>query len=380
VRPEVVPFLDVKGASEELQGDLLAAADRVIRSGSYVLGEEVERFETEFAAYVGARHCIGVGNGLDALHLSLRAAGIGAGDEVIVPTNTYIATWLAVTYAGATPVAVEPDPATWNLDAGLIERALTRKTRAIVPVHLYGQPADMTQIRQIAHEHGLFLLDDAAQAHGSRWLGQRVGGLADATAWSFYPSKNLGALGDAGAVTTDDDEIAETVRMLRNYGTRTKYENELMGYNSRLDELQAALLMVKLPMLDKWNDRRRAVAERYRTTFETARVPLVLPTVADGAEPVWHLFVVRTPERDRFRAHLADHQVATGVHYPIPPYRQHAYAGGGWVGASCEIAEAIHREVVSLPIGPHLSPGQIEAVLEAVISFRPITVETGTSA
>ncbi len=375
--PEVVPFLDLKAATEELREELLTAANRVIRSGWYVLGAEVERFEAEFAAYVGARHCIGVGNGLDALHLSLRAAGIRAGDEVIVPANTYIATWLAVTYAGAIPVAVEPDAATWNLDAGLIEEALTPRTKAIIPVHLYGQPADMSRIGLIAREHGLFLLDDAAQAHGSRWRGQRVGGVADATAWSFYPSKNLGALGDAGAVTTNDDEIAQTLRMLRNYGTRTKYENELMGYNSRLDELQAALLTAKLPMLDEWNDRRRAIAESYRTGFEAAGAPHILPAVAHDAEPVWHVYVVRTRERDRFRAHLAGRRVATSVHYPIPPYRQQAYDAGGFIGGKFEISDAIHREAVSLPMGPHLSPGQIEAVLEAVASFQPVTAPTG---
>jgi len=244
-------------------------------------------------------------------------------------------------------------------------------------VHLYGQPADMSRIGQVAREHGLFLLDDAAQAHGSRWLGQRVGGLADATAWSFYPSKNLGALGDAGAVTTNDDEIATAVRMLRNYGTRTKYENELMGYNSRLDELQAALLTAKLPALDEWNARRRAVAETYRRGLEASGVPLILPAVAAQAEPVWHVYVVRTRERDRFRAHLADHQVGTSIHYPIPPYRQKAYAHGGWIGGPCEITESIHREAVSLPMGPHLSLAQVEAVLEAVASFQPTAAARG---
>lgn len=371
-----VPFLDVKRASEELGEELNLATDRVVRSGRYVLGPEVDRFEAEFARFVGARHCVGVANGLDALRLSLLAAGIGAGDEVIVPANTFVATWLAVSQTGAVPVAVEPDPATWNIDPDQAEAAISGRTRAIVPVHLHGQPADLTRISAVASRHELFLLDDAAQAHGSRWMGERVGHLGDATAWSFYPSKNLGALGDAGAVTTDDEALAERVRMLGNYGSRVKYETELTGYNSRLDELQAAVLSVKLAVLDQWNDRRRAVADRYLQALSGLPC-LTLPSVARGAEPVWHLFSVLSPERDRFRQHLTERGVETLIHYPTPPYRQGAYAAGGWIGGTLSLTDRIHTETLSLPMGPHLDDAQLETVIAAVVSFEPAPAAAG---
>lgn len=372
----VVPFLDVGKASDELGSHLKTAAERVVSSGRYLLGPEVERFEDEFARFVGARHCVGVASGLDALRLSLLAAGIGPQDQVIVPANTYVATWLAVSETGAVPVAVEPDATTWNLDPAQVEAALTPHTKAILPVHLYGQPADLTQMANIARTHGLFLLDDAAQAHGSRWLGQRVGHLADATAWSFYPSKNLGALGDGGAVTTDNDDIATRVRMLGNYGNRTKYETDLLGYNSRLDELQAAFLSVKLPFLDEWNERRRAVADRYSLAF--ADTPsLTLPAVSSGAEPVWHIYAVLTTERESFRRQLAARGIETSIHYPTPPYRQGVYAAGGWIGGKHELTDRIHRDTVSLPIGPHLDAGQVAAVINSVASFEPTDARAG---
>lgn len=362
-----VPFLDVQASYAEIADELAAATQRVVASGWYLLGEEIAAFEREFAAYVGAKHCVGLGNGLDALHLSLRAMGIGPGDEVIVPSNTYIATWLAVTYAGATVVPVEPDPATYNIDPARIEAAITPRTRAILPVHLYGQPADMDPIVEIARRHGLRVLDDAAQVHGAHYRGRRVGALCDATAWSFYPSKNLGALGDAGAITTDDDAIADQVRVLRNYGSRVKYVNEVPGYNSRLDEIQAAALRVKLRYLDEWNDRRRRIAGRYRA--ELGDAGLVLPHAPGWADPVWHVYVVRSYDRDALQRHLAGREIGTVVHYPIPPHLQEAYRDLNLPAGSFPLSEAIHREVISLPIGPHLSDEQVGAVIAAVREF-----------
>ena len=356
-----VPFLDLKAQYLELQGELDAAYRRVMDSGWYLLGAELEAFESEFARYCEVRHCIGVGNGLDSLHLILRACGIGAGDEVIVPSNTYIATWLAVTYAGATPVPVEPDPGTCNIDPSRIEGAVTRRTKAILPVHLYGQPADMDPINEIASRHGLRVFEDAAQAHGARYRGRRTGGLGDAAGFSFYPGKNLGAFGDGGAITTNDDELAQRVRMLRNYGSRVKYHHELQGFNSRLDELQAALLRVKLARLDEWNGRRKTVAASYLELLQGNK-NLVLPRVPDGIEPVWHLFVIRNAQRDALQKRLADNGVGTLIHYPIPPHLQGAYRDLNLHQGEFPIAEALHREVLSLPIGPHLDPAAVALV------------------
>ena len=359
-----VPFLDLSAPWRELQDELDAAWRRVMESGWYILGKEVAAFEEEFAAYCGVRHCIGVGNGLDALHLILRGYGIGPGDEVIVPANTYIATWLAVTYAGATPVPVEPDEATFNLDPARIEAALTPRTRAIMPVHLYGQPADLDPITAVARRHGLKVIEDAAQAHGARYRGRRCGSLGDAAGFSFYPGKNLGAIGDGGAVTTDDDDLAGRLRMLRNYGSSRKYVNEVAGFNSRLDELQAALLRVKLSRLDDWNGRRRAVAAAYLDAL--AGTGLLLPTVPGWAEPVWHLFVVRCPNRDAVTAQLDGHGIRWLVHYPIPPHRQDAYRDLGYGEGSFPLAEQLSREVLSLPMGPHLTSGECARVIAAL--------------
>ena len=359
-----VPFLDLSAPWRELQDELDAAWRRVMESGWYILGKEVAAFEEEFAAYCGVRHCIGVGNGLDALHLILRGYGIGPGDEVIVPANTYIATWLAVTYAGATPVPVEPDEATFNLDPARIEAALTPRTRAIMPVHLYGQPADLDPITAVARRHGLKVIEDAAQAHGARYRGRRCGSLGDAAGFSFYPGKNLGAIGDGGAVTTDDDDLAGRLRMLRNYGSSRKYVNEVAGFNSRLDELQAALLRVKLSRLDDWNGRRRAVAAAYLDAL--AGTGLLLPTAPCWAEPVWHLFVVRCPNRDAVTAQLDGHGIGWLVHYPIPPHRQDAYRDLGYGEGSFPLAEQLSREVLSLPMGPHLTSGECARVIAAL--------------
>ena len=365
VKAQTIPFLDLGATYDELRPDLDAAYRRVMASGWYIGGEEVEAFERDFAAFCGAAHAVGVGNGLEALHLVLRAYGIGPGDEVIVPSNTYIATWLAVTYTGATPVPVEPDPATFNLDPERVEAAVTGRTRAMMPVHLYGQPADMDPICDVARRHGLKVVADAAQAHGARYHGRRVGSLADATCFSFYPGKNLGAYGDAGAVTTDDAALAERLRVLRNYGSRTKYHNETVGYNSRLDPLQAAFLGVKLPHLDAWNARRAEIASLYIDRLADV-AELTLPHVPAWAEPAWHLFVVRHADRDGLARRLGEAGVQTLIHYPVPPHRQPAYADLEMGEGILPVAEAIHRDLLSLPIGPHLSLEDAARVAEAV--------------
>ena len=357
-----VPFLDLRAAYLELKPEFDAAYGRVMDSGWYLLGQELEGFEAEFAAYLGVKCCVGVGNGLDALHLILRGYGIGVGDEVIVPSNTYIATWLAVFYAGAVPVPVEPDPATYNLDPRRIEAAITSRTRAILPVHLYGQPADMDPIMELAGRHGLKVIEDNAQAQGARYKGRRTGALGHAAGNSFYPGKNLGAFSDAGAVTTNDEYLAERIRALRNYGSRQKYFNEYKGINSRLDELQAAFLRVKLRKLDEWNDRRRALAARYRAALSD--VPgLVLPFVPEWAEPVWHLFVVRHANRDSLQQALTHAGIGTLIHYPVPPHLSGAYADGNWHPGALPVAEALARSVLSLPMGPHLLEDQADEVV-----------------
>ena len=359
-----IPFLDLKAAYVEVKADVDAAIARVLDSGGYILGAEVEAFEAEFAAYCGAAHCVGLANGLDALHLALRALGVGAGDEVIVPSNTYIATWLAVSQCGATPVPVEPDPATFNLDPARIEAALTARTKVILPVHLYGQPADMDAIMAVAKRHGLRVLEDAAQAHGATYQGRRVGAHGDAVAWSFYPGKNLGAYGDAGAVTSNDAAVADRLRVLRNYGSRVKYVNEEQGWNSRLDPLQAAALRVKLAHLDAWNARRAVLAAAYAQAL--AGADLVLPHVPDWAGPAWHLYVVRVAERERVQQRLAAQGIGTLIHYPIPPHRQAAYAGCGYASGSLPLAECMARDVLSLPIGPHLDPAAVDYIAAAL--------------
>jgi dTDP-4-amino-4,6-dideoxygalactose transaminase len=365
----MVPFLDLGAATAEIRVELDRALGRVLASGRYVLGPEVEAFEREFSAFVGTNHCVGVGNGLDAIELALRALGVGTGDEVIVPSNTYIATWLAVTRLGALVVPVEPKLETYNLDPGRVEAAITSRTKAIVAVHLYGQPAEMDPLRTIASARGVWLVEDAAQAHGAGYRGRRIGGLGDAAAWSFYPTKNLGALGDGGAVTTNDPDVADRVRVLRNYGSRTKYVNETRGVNSRLDELQAAVLRAKLPLLHGWNQRRLRVAARYLDGLRGTA--LSLPSTAPGVDPVWHLFVVRSEARDRLQAHLMKNDIQTLIHYPIPPHRQGAYADLRYPVGAFPIAERIHRECLSLPIGPHLTDGQVGEVIDAVRSFDP---------
>lgn len=357
-----IPFLDLKVGHESLRKELDAAWRRVMDSGWFVLGPELESFEQEFAEYCEAQYCVGVGNGLDALYLILRAAGIGPGDEVIVPANTFIATWLAVSYTGARPIAAEPHEATYNLDPDVLSAAITSRTKAIIAVHLYGQPADMDQINSIAEKHRLVVIEDAAQAHGARHSGRRVGGLGTAAAFSFYPGKNLGAMGDGGAVVTNDGALAERVRLLRNYGSRTKYHHEDRGVNSRLDELQAALLRVKLRRLDDWNARRKQIAAEYRTQLVIPNV--TLPAVAQWAEHVWHLFVIRCESRDLVRSGLDRLGVGSLIHYPVPPHLQPAYM-------ECKdivlpLTERLANEILSIPIGPFMSAQDVGGVIEAV--------------
>jgi dTDP-4-amino-4,6-dideoxygalactose transaminase len=365
-----VPFLDLHATYRELKEELDDAYQRVMSGGWYVLGAEVEAFEKEFAAYCKSRFCVGVGNALEALELILRGYDIGDGDEVIVPSNTYIASWLAVSHAGATPVPVEPDIETHNLDPKLVERAITPRTRAIMAVHLYGQSADMGALQAIAEKSGLKLIADAAQAHGARYRKEPVGSLGDAAAFSFYPSKNLGCFGDGGAITTNDPKLAERIRILRNYGARSRYFNDVRGFNSRLDELQAALLRVKLRKLDEWNERRRKLAETYLERLNGVR-GVGLPGVPRWAEPCWHLFVIRHPQRDKLQAALKEAGIGTIVHYPLPPHLQGAYADLHLKRGSLPICEKLAEEVLSIPIGPHLTEQSQEAVIRAIETFKP---------
>ncbi len=359
-----VPFLDLRAGYLELKPEIDAAIARVLDSGWYILGEEVEAFESEFAAYCEAEHAIGVANGLDALHLALLAMGVGPGDEVIVPSNTYIATWLAVSQCGAKPVPVEPDERTYNIDPSKIEAVITSRTKVILPVHLYGQPADLDPILEIARKHGLKVLEDAAQAHGARYKGKRIGGHGDAVAWSFYPGKNLGALGDGGAVTTNDPEIADRIHVLRNYGSRVKYVNEVQGFNSRLDPIQAAVLRVKLKYLDEWNARRTGIASCY--VDKLAASGLILPHVPACAESVWHLFVLRSKNRDSLQKHFDQTGLNTMIHYPIPPHLQEAYSCLGYKMGDFVIAESMAGQLLSLPIGPQMSQSDVNIVVSAV--------------
>lgn len=358
-----IPFLDLKAGYLEQQSEIDAAIKRVLESGWYILGEEVDAFEQEYAACCEAKHCVGVANGLDALHLALLALGVGPGDEVVVPSNTYIATWLAVSQCGATPVPVEPDEATYNIDPARIEAAITPRTKVILPVHLYGQPADMDPILVIARKHGLKVLEDGAQAHGARYKGKRLGAHGDVVAWSFYPGKNLGAYGDGGAITTDDPEIADRIRVLRNYGSRVKYVNEIRGFNSRLDTLQAAVLRVKLQHLDRNNEARREIAAQYLAGL--VNIGLIIPFVPAWAEPVWHLFVVRSKAREQFQQQLNQAGIGTLIHYPVPPHLQGAYADLGFNKGMLPIAEQIHQEVLSLPMFPSMTSEQVNLVMEA---------------
>jgi len=363
----MIPFLDLKYLNLRLQDELRVTFDRVLFSGQLILGQELSAFEAEFAQYCGVKACVGVGNGLEALNLVLRAWGIGAGDEVIVPSNTYIATWLAVSHTGAVPVAVEPDPVTHNIDPLRIETAITSRTKAIIPVHLYGQPAEMNAIMALADKHGLQVLEDAAQAHGANYYGRRTGGLGHAAGFSFYPGKNLGALGDGGAITTDDLQLADKIRLLRNYGSTVKYQNEEKGFNSRLDELQAAFLRLKLRYLDDDNASRRTIATAY--TLQLQGSGLILPAVPLQIESAWHLFVVRAHRRDELQQRLRERGIDTLIHYPIPPHQQKAYRSDVCAQHTYTIAETLSREVLSLPLTPYMPPEQLSEIVSVCREF-----------
>ncbi|WP_415391185.1 DegT/DnrJ/EryC1/StrS family aminotransferase [Porticoccus sp. Uisw_050_02] len=367
----VVPFLDLKRLHEEIREPLEAAFKRVLDSGWFITGPEVEAFESEFATYSEVKHCVGLGNGLDAIHLLLRAYEIGPGDEVLVPSNTFIATWLAVSQCGATPVPVEPDINTHNINPDALVAAITPRTRAIIPVHLYGQPVDMDPINAIAKQYGLVVIEDAAQAQGARYKGRRVGSLGHAAATSFYPGKNLGALGDAGAILTNDKAIADKVRTLRNYGSQVKYKHEVAGYNTRLDEMQAAFLRVKLGVLDKWNESRRAVANSYTAQLQNLNlenVGLEVPNVPEWAEPVWHLYVIRSKNRDALRDYLDKQGIATVIHYPIPPHLQACYTE--FSKFNLPIAETLANEVLSIPMSSAVTEKEIVTVVDVMRSFK----------
>lgn len=372
-----VPFQDFRAPYCELKEELDVVYHRFMESGWLVLGKETSAFEEEYAAYCQAAHCVGISNGLEALHLALRAIDCGPGDEVIVPSNTYIATWLAVSQVGAKPVPVEPDPTTFNIDPARVEEAITPQTKVIMAVNLYGQPCDYDALGAIAKKHGLRFAIDNAQAHGCRYKGKVVGALADIECHSFYPSKNLGAFGEAGAVTTNDSELADRIRVLRNYGSRVRYHNELPGYNARIDELQAGFLRVKLRHLDEWNTRRTTIAEQYVSRLSAFSSKLSLPFVPAWASPVWHLFVIRHPQRDALQQYLSDNGIQTIIHYPIPPHLSGAYSDlrppnpGPW---QLPIAEQLANEVLSLPIGPHISQDAAQQVISAINSFSSTAV------
>ena len=369
----MIKFLDLKQINLQHKEELQEAFKRVLNSGWFIIGEEVDAFEKEFASYCGTKHCIGVGNGLDALHLILKGYGIGDGDEVIVPSNTYIATWLAVSYAGAKVVPVEPDISTYCINPDLIEEKITDKTKAIIAVHLYGLVAEMDPINVIAKKYSLKVIEDSAQAHGAIYHGKKAGSLGDAAGFSFYPGKNLGALGDGGAVTTNDDKLAKRIRILRNYGSEKKYYNEVKGYNSRLDELQAAFLRVKLKYLDQENQKRYEIAQDYCENIQHPGI--ILPNLGNPSlftfpfshSHVWHQFVIRHPERDKLQKLLADKGIQTMIHYPVPPHKQEAYLGMNKL--YFPISEKIHREVLSLPISSNTKMNEAKKIVECINNY-----------
>lgn len=361
----MIPFLDLRLINERFRSELDESIARVLDSGWYLNGVENDRFCDHFSSYCGARFSMGVANGLEAIKLIINAYGFSKGDEIIVPSNTFIASILAISDTGCTPVLVEPDERTYNIDPSLIEEKITSRTKAILVVHLYGQVAEMDPILEIASRHGLKVIEDAAQAHGACYEGKRTGNLGDAAAFSFYPGKNLGCMGDGGAVVTNDENLYKKVHALANYGSIVKYNHLYKGTNSRLDELQAAILNVKLRYLDEDNERRRSIARYYRNHIKNPRI--LLPHSENEAGHVWHVFVIRSAERDLLRQFLGDCGIQTLVHYPIPPHKQRAYSE--WEGMSLPLTEKIHEEVLSLPISPVLSDDKAQRVVEAVNSF-----------
>lgn len=368
-----IPFVNLGAEYQELKIEFDMAYQRVMNSSHYIMGPELASFEENFAQYCNVKYAIGVGNGLDAINLILSAMKIGEGDEVIVPTHTFIATWLPITDLKAKIIPVEVNSETYHLDPALIEAAITTRTKAIIVVHLYGQPADMDAINAIAKKYNLKVVEDAAQAHGASYKGVKVGGLSDATAFSFYPTKNLGAIGDGGAVTTNDENLAATIRLLRNYGSSVKYVHDLKGCNSRLDELQAAFLNVKLKKLDAWNQRRSEIARQYLEALSDCD-SLQLPRVPKWAAPVWHLFVVQFPERDALMSRLKESGIQCLIHYPIPPHLSKAYEEMGYQVGDFPIAEKIARNILSLPLWPHMTQQEINKVIETIKKLSSINL------
>lgn len=362
-----MPTVADRSSYAEIQDEIESAVLGSIRSGQYIGGDSLSSFESFFKGFVCSNHCIGVANGLDALVLSLKVLGVKQGDEVIVPSNTFIATWLAVTQCGAIPVPVEPNAETYNIDSNLIEAKISDRTKVIIPVHLYGQAADLDEILTLARARGIYVVEDAAQAHGASYKGRKIGSHGDLVTWSFYPGKNLGALGDGGAITTNNEELAERLRVLRNYGSSERYIHTTLGINSRLDPVQAAVLRVKLDYLHEWNKRRVAVAAIYTEAFQD--LPIVLPSVRPYNDPVWHLYCIRVKNRDKFRKYLSSMGIETLVHYPIPPHLQDAYRFLNFGVKSFPIAESMASELVSIPIGPSLTEMQVEDVVKSVTNF-----------
>lgn len=363
-----IPFVTFRPMEKELKSELEAAFERVFKNSWYIAGKEDEKFEKEFALFCNTRYCVGCGNGLDALMLSLKALDIKAGDEVIVPSNTYIATVLAITYAGGVPVFVEPDIQTYNIDPDKIEEKINKKTKAIMPVHLYGQPCDMDKILYVADKYKLYIVEDCAQAHGAKYRGKKVGSFGDISGFSFYPGKNLGALGDGGAIVTDNEYLEKRVRALGNYGSDYKYHHVYKGNNSRLDEIQAAFLSVKLKHLERMNQERRRIANRYLN--EISNEQIVLPTVQEDTEPVWHIFSIRCQKRDKLQKYLNECQIGTNIHYPIPIHLQKAYADLNIKKGDLPIAEVISETQLSLPMFYGMTEEEISYVIAKVNAFR----------
>lgn len=362
----MIKFLDLHKINERYRDEIDISIKRVLDSGWYLLGREDESFEEHFAGYCGTKHCIGCANGLEALYLILKAYGIGEGDEVIAPANTYIASILAITQNRAKPVLVEPDITTYNINPNLIEEKITPKTKAIMVVHLYGQAVEMQKIWELAKKYNLKIIEDSAQAHGAVYNNRKTGNLGDASGFSFYPGKNLGCLGDGGCVTTSDDTLAEKIRALRNYGSHIKYHNIYQGLNSRLDEIQAAVLDVKLKYLDSDNQKRRKISEFYRENITNPKI--TLPKTYDDKAHVWHIFPVRTEEREKFQSYLTENEVQTLIHYPIPPHRQQCFKE--WNNLSFPVTEKIHKEIISIPISPVMTDFEVEKVAEIINAYK----------
>ena len=362
-----IPFLSLNNAYESHANEIDQAIKNVLSSGIYIGGEVLEKFENNFAKFTDSKYCVGLANGLDAIEISLKALGISHGDEVIVPSNTFIATWLAVSNVGATPVPVEPNDYNFSIDVSKIEHAISNKTKAIIPVHLYGQPAAMDEILEVAKKNNLYVIEDAAQAHGANFKGKKIGSHGDVVAWSFYPGKNLGAFGDAGAITTNKKSLAEKIRTIGNYGSKEKYTNILKGVNSRLDPIQAAILDIKLKHINAWNQARKVIATKY--IDEIILQDLILPSQIDMENSAWHLFVIRHPQRDKLNLFLEKNGIQTLIHYPIPPHMQAIYKRD-YAKFNLPICESMSKEILSLPIGPHMPLEDVDYIIKTINNFK----------